>query len=90
MPWSWRGNRRYYYRSVRNGRQVTKQYVGTGAFAEHCAAMDAEQRAEREAKREAWREERAAMDAIDAQLDAWWNNQARASAAVMRSIGIPL
>jgi hypothetical protein len=52
--------------------------------------MDAEQRAEREAKREAWREERAAMDAIDAQLDAWWNNQARASAAVMRSIGIPL
>ena len=73
MAWARRGNRKYYYRSVREGGQVTKQYVGTGSFAELCAAMDAEQQAEREAKWDAWRQERAEMDALDAQLEAWWH-----------------
>jgi hypothetical protein len=73
VAWAWRGNRRYYYRSVRNGRHVTKEYIGTGPVAERCAAMDAEQQAEREAQREAWRQQRAAMDAIDTQLEAWWD-----------------
>lgn len=55
MAWAWRGNHKYYYRCVREGRKVTKQYVGPGPFAEVCAQIDAEQQAERKVKREAWR-----------------------------------
>jgi hypothetical protein len=87
MAWAWRGNHRYYYRSVRAGGQVTKEYVGTGPLAELCAAIDAEQRAEREAKRDAWRQERAKMDAIDSQLGAWWDASTMILKAVLYSEG---
>ena len=73
MAWAWRGNRRYYSRSVRDGGRVTKAYVGTGLLAEFHAAQDAEQQAEREATRAAWRQQQADMDAIDAQVKAWWD-----------------
>ncbi len=73
MAWSWRGNRRYYYRNMRENGQVNTEYIGTGPLAELIAEKDAEQRAEREAKRELWRQKRDAMDTIDTQIDDWWD-----------------
>ena len=69
MAWAWRGNRRYDYRSVRDGGRVTKEYVGAGPLAEFCAVMDAE----RDVTRAAWRQHQADMDEIDEQVTAWWN-----------------
>jgi hypothetical protein len=36
------------------------------------AAKDAEHRTQRQAEAEAWRQEQAALDALDSQIDAWW------------------
>jgi hypothetical protein len=63
----------YYYRSVRRHGQVTKAYVGTGPLAALSAAEDAERQAQRQAEAEAWRQERAALDALDQQIEAWWD-----------------
>lgn len=87
VAWAWRGSHRYYYRSVRDGGRVTKQYVGKGPFAELHAQMDAEEQAEREAKREAWRRKRAEMDAIDAQIGEWWDAGTVLLKAVLYSEG---
>ena len=73
MPWARRGPHKYYYRSVRQGTRVTKEYVGTGSLAELSAAEDAERRARRHIAAEAWRQEQAALDALDQQLDTYWN-----------------
>ena len=73
MPWARRGPHKYYYRSVRQGTHVTKEYVGTGSLAELSAAEDAARRAQRQAEAEAWRREQAALDALDRQVDAWWD-----------------
>ena len=73
MSWAQRGPHHYYYRSVRHGSRVTKEYMGTGLLAELAAAEDAEQRADRQAARAAWRQERADLEALDRQLDVWWN-----------------
>ena len=37
------------------------------------AELDAEERAERQAKAEAWQQARKDMEALDAQIHAWWN-----------------
>jgi hypothetical protein len=66
---------------VRDGGRVTKEYVGTGPVAEFCAALDAEQHAERDATRAAWRQQRADIEAIDAQMTAWWD----ASTALLKA-----
>ena len=73
MSWIQRGPHTYYYRSVRHGGRVTKEYLGTGPLAELAAAADVEQREERDAARAVWRQERADLEALDQQLDAWWN-----------------
>ena len=73
MPWAQRGPHTYYYRSVRHGRHVTKEYLGTGLLADLAAAADAEQREERKAARAAWRQERADMETLDQAIDAWWD-----------------
>src|SRR5437764_2528703 len=44
---SWKG--RYYYRSIRRGRRVETEYVGTDLVADLAAALDAERRQERAA-----------------------------------------
>jgi hypothetical protein len=73
MPWGQRGNRRYYYRSVRRNGRVHKDYIGIGLVAEYAAEMDALQRAERNKAAQAWRQQRERMDAIEVQLQTWWN-----------------
>jgi hypothetical protein len=53
MAWDNRGQGRYYYKSVRIGKQVVRRYVGTGPLAEFVAEKDAEARANRLAAAEA-------------------------------------
>ena len=73
MAWEQRGSQTYYYRSVRRHGRVTKDYLGTGPLADLSAAEDAERRAQHHTAAEAWRKERAALDALDRQIDAWWD-----------------
>jgi hypothetical protein len=73
MAWEQRGSQTYYYRSVRRNGHVTKEYIGTGPLAALYAAKEAERQAQRQAEAEAWRQERAALDALDQQIDAWWD-----------------
>ena len=73
MAWEPRGTHTYYYRSVRRHGHVTKDYLGTGPLAERYAAEDAERRAQRYTEAETWRQEQAAFDALDQQIDAWWD-----------------
>ena len=53
MAWELRGNKRYYYRSIRRGRRVTKEYFGRGPRAEQAAREDEKRRAECEHERQA-------------------------------------
>jgi hypothetical protein len=73
MAWEQRGPQTYYYRSVRRNGRVTKEYLGTGPLVALYAAEDAERQAQRQADADAWRQAHAEMDALDAQLDAWWD-----------------
>ena len=73
MAWERRGSQTYYYRSVRRNGRVTKDYLGTGPLAALYAAEDAERQAQHQAEAAAWRQERAALDALDQQLDTYWN-----------------
>ena len=73
MAWEQRGTQTYYYRSVRRHGHITKEYLGTGPLAVLYAAEDAERQAQRQAEAEAWQQERAALDALDRQIDAWWD-----------------
>jgi hypothetical protein len=73
MAWEQRGSQTYYYRSVRRHGHVTKDYVGTGPLAALSAALDAERQAQRQAEAEARRQARAALDALDQQIDTWWD-----------------
>jgi hypothetical protein len=73
MAWEQRGRHTYYYRSVRRHGRVTKDNLGTGSLAALSVATDAQRQAQCQAEAEAWRQERAAPEAIDTQLDAWWD-----------------
>ena len=73
MAWEQRGPHAYYYRSVRRHGHVTKDYLGIGPLAELSAAEDAARRTQRQTEAEAWHQERAALDALDRQLDTYWN-----------------
>jgi hypothetical protein len=44
VAWEERGGRRYYYRSVRRGGRVVKEYVGTGPLTEATVQLDEEDR----------------------------------------------
>jgi len=52
MAWEQRGNHSYYYRSVRSGTRVTKEYVGGGRVASLIAQMDGIEREQQVQKRE--------------------------------------
>jgi hypothetical protein len=62
--------RGYYYRSRKVGGRVVRQYVGKGRAALLAARLDAAERAKRQAQADAWREERARLDALDAEVEA--------------------
>jgi hypothetical protein len=47
VPWEQRGDKRYYYRTVRIGRRAARRYVGAGPAAELAAAADELRRVQR-------------------------------------------
>ena len=76
MAWVVRGGCRFYVRSVRRGRQVGREYYGTGAEAELAAALDAEKRRRRVEDREVavqraaiWRDAVGPLDRLVALTD---------------------
>jgi hypothetical protein len=87
MAWEQRGSHTYYYRSVRRNGRVTKEYLGTGPLAALSVAADAQRQAQRQAEAEAWRQEQAALDALDQQIDAWWDTGAVLLKAILYTEG---
>jgi hypothetical protein len=69
MAWELRGNRSYYYRSVRRGGRVIKEYVGTGRVAELYARLDALARERRANERQDRAVEQDSWNALEAQTD---------------------
>src|SRR4051794_13478121 len=51
MAWEQRGNRSYYYRSVRSGTRVTKEYAGGGLMGALAEDFDVQQREQRAVER---------------------------------------
>lgn len=58
MGWEQRRGRLYYYRSVRQGKRVRKEYVGGGTLGQLAAELDELERLQREEEEASWREER--------------------------------
>ena len=58
MGWEERRGRLYYYRSVREGKRVRKEYGGGGALGQLAAQLDDLERLQREEEEASWREER--------------------------------
>ena len=58
MGWEERRGRLYYYRSVREGKRVRKEYIGGGALGQILAQLDELNRLQREVEEASWREER--------------------------------
>ena len=57
MGWEERRGRLYYYRSVREGKRVRKEYVGGGSFGQLIAQLDELERLQRKEEEASWREE---------------------------------
>ena len=57
MGWEERRGRQYYYRSVREGKRVRKEYVGGGSFSQLLTQIDERERLQREEEEAACKEE---------------------------------
>jgi hypothetical protein len=68
MAWERRGNRRYFYRSVRVGGKVKKKYLGRGPLAEVAAEGMEVARLKRDRQKEAMRVQREEYQQADAVL----------------------
>jgi hypothetical protein len=66
MAWERRGGKAYFYRSVRRGGKVGKEYLGGGAAGQAAAAADQARRAARLAERAAFEREQAGFAAAEA------------------------
>jgi len=66
MAWETRRGHLYYYRSVRRGGRVVKEYFGTGRVAELYAQLDALTLERRAIERQDRADERARYEALDA------------------------
>jgi hypothetical protein len=60
--------RGYYYRARKVGGRVVRQYVGKGRLGELAAELDALERERRRQEADRRRQERADLDAVEAQL----------------------
>ena len=69
MAWEERGGRHYYYRSVRRGGRVVKEYVGRGPVAEAVAQLDQEDRRRREEEAQAWKAETRRMEILESPIE---------------------
>ena len=58
MGWEERRGRLYYYRSVRKGKRVRKEYAGGESLGQLAAQIDELERLQREEEEASWREER--------------------------------
>ena len=87
MAWESRGAQTYYYRSVKRGGRVSKVYMGKGPFVAMLVAEVEQERAARQAKAEAWKQTRTDMEALDAQVTAWWNAGTPLIDAALRTQG---
>ena len=65
MAWEQRGNRSYYYRSVRSGTRVTKEYAGGGLMGVLAAEFEAERQEQRAYEADRRRRERATWAALE-------------------------
>jgi hypothetical protein len=66
MPWEKRKGKKYYYRSVKLGGRVRREYWGCGPDAGLVAALDAEERRRRAGLAAAFRDERVRTAEADA------------------------
>ena len=57
MGWEERRGRLYYYRSVREGKRVRKEYIGGGALGRLLVQIDELKRLQRKEEEASWREE---------------------------------
>ena len=58
MGWEVRRGRLYYYRSMREGKRVRKEYAGGGTLGQLAAQIDELERLQRKEEEASWREER--------------------------------
>ena len=62
MGWEERRGRHYYYRSVREGKRVRKEYVGGGTLGQLAAELDELERLQRKEEEASCKEERERLE----------------------------
>ena len=62
MGWEERRGHSYYYRSVREGKRVRKEYVGGGALGQLVAQLDELERLQGKEEEASWKEERQRLE----------------------------